>query len=95
MGSSPPTMTKIITKHSCVAGHIPYKLELGELGVNAEDGILYFKSPDGMLNKIVATPLETHLDPTSDPDAVVLFLMAIAAITWTAVCVLLVAKALV
>ena len=83
-------MTKIITKHSCVAGHIPYKLEVGELGVNAEDGILYFKSPNGRLNKIVATPL----DPISDPDAVVLFLMVIAAITWVAICVLLVAKAL-
>ncbi|CAB4129977.1 hypothetical protein UFOVP116_208 [uncultured Caudovirales phage] len=70
-------MNKIILKHSQVAGRVPVDLDVGELGINAEDGIIYFRNAEGRLHSIGATPI-TLKDVT-------LFLLCSVFTTWLAV----------
>lgn len=46
------TMNKILVKHSGVPGKKPNNLALGELAINAEDGVLFFKAPSGKLHEL-------------------------------------------
>ena len=48
-------MNKIITKHSHVCGRVPRDLALGEIAVNTEDGVLFFRSPSHQMHQISAT----------------------------------------
>ncbi len=45
-------MNKILVKHTGVPGRKPTKLALGELAINAEDGILFFRAPSGVMHEI-------------------------------------------
>lgn len=45
-------MNKILVKHTGVPGRKPKNLALGEIAVNAEDGILFFRSPSGQMHEI-------------------------------------------
>lgn len=70
-------MNKIILKHSQVAGRIPSDLEVGEVGINVEDGILYFRNAKGKLHKIGATPITLK--------EVTFFLLCTVFATWVAI----------
>ena len=43
---------QIILKHSGVPYKVPKYLALGELAVNAEDGVIFFRSPSGEMHQI-------------------------------------------
>jgi hypothetical protein len=45
-------MNRILVKHTGVPGRKPKNLALGELAINAEDGILFFRTPSGAMHEI-------------------------------------------
>jgi hypothetical protein len=48
----PLNMNKIILKHTGVPDRKPQNLALGELAINAEDGVLFFRAPSGKMHEI-------------------------------------------
>lgn len=55
-------MNKILVKHTGVPGRKPKNLALGELAINAEDGILFFRAPSGEMHELrIEQPKQPNL----------------------------------
>jgi hypothetical protein len=55
-------MNRILIKHTGVPHRKPKNLALGEIAINAEDGILFFRAPSGKMHELkIEQPKEPNL----------------------------------